>query len=381
MTAPAPPLLNRWTKVVLGLLVFAGLFFLLLREVQRARSAARRSQWRNTLKQVGLALHNYRESFDAFPIGETVDARGRPQHSWQTRILPFLDASPLYNSINLNRPWTDPENIHVFRLKHPMFLNPELAFETDREGFGLSHMAGNEALFRENEAASLKDIESGASQTVLVGDVSHDFSAWGGPGTGRNASLPPNSGPKSFGGPSGQGAYVVMVDGSVRFIANRVDSTVPAPPPPLENLSFHMEYPTIRPRLEAQLQIDSNGRVRCAWVPWFPPIKDPDEYAKVVAGSAPLAEEDLAFLSKYSHLEILFIASSVADRAVPHLVNLGSLEALFLGSCEITDNGLKALSKLKNLRVLSIRSPNLTADGLASFRRSLPDCEIRSPRW
>lgn len=381
MTAPARPLQKRWIKAAITLLILAGLLFVLLRGVQDARTAARRSQWRNTLRQISLSLHSYHDAHDVLPIGETVSVGGRPHHSWHTRILPYIEASPLYNYIDLERPWTDPVNVPHFRYHHPWFVSPEISLNTDAEGFGLSHMAGNEALFRDNEAVSLKDIASGASQTILVGEVSQDFRAWGGPGLGRDASLPPNSGPRSFGCPSGEGAYVVMVDGSVRFIASHAGSTVPSPPLPRKNLSFHMEYRTLRPRINAQLQVDSNNRIRCAWVPLFPGSKDPEENARLVAESEPLKDDDLKFFSTYSDLEVLFVEAPITDRALPHVVKLDALEALFLGSCAITDSGLQTLTKMKKLRVLSVRSPSLTADGLATFRKALPDCEIRSPRW
>jgi prepilin-type N-terminal cleavage/methylation domain-containing protein len=75
---------------------------LLLPAVQAAREAARRMQCSNSLKQIGLALHNYESSFKSFPSGNIVRL-GSPMRgdgwTWHARILPFLEQSNLYNQV------------------------------------------------------------------------------------------------------------------------------------------------------------------------------------------------------------------------------------------------------------------------------------------
>jgi prepilin-type N-terminal cleavage/methylation domain-containing protein/prepilin-type processing-associated H-X9-DG protein len=92
-------------ELLVVIAIIAILIALLLPAVQQAREAARRSQCRNNLKQVGLALHNYHDAFGQFPInwqsgvwnGWNENTSGE---SWIVRVLPYIDQGPLYNQVN-----------------------------------------------------------------------------------------------------------------------------------------------------------------------------------------------------------------------------------------------------------------------------------------
>lgn len=79
---------------------------LLLPAVQSAREAARRMSCSNNMKQIGLALHNYSDSFKKFPPGNIVLFRGSPVTlfgdgwTWHSRILPFIEQATLYNRVS-----------------------------------------------------------------------------------------------------------------------------------------------------------------------------------------------------------------------------------------------------------------------------------------
>ena len=84
----------RFTLVgFLGVLGIIALVIALLLPLARngAGPAARRAQCTNNLKQIALALHNYEQAYKALPPAYTVDAEGRPLHSWRTLILPYLE--------------------------------------------------------------------------------------------------------------------------------------------------------------------------------------------------------------------------------------------------------------------------------------------------
>ena len=91
-------------ELLVVIAIIAVLIALLLPAVQQAREAARRTQCRNNLKQIGLAIHNYLDIHDRFPPGHywssnTADSGGTGW-LWGTHLLPQMDQAPLYNTID-----------------------------------------------------------------------------------------------------------------------------------------------------------------------------------------------------------------------------------------------------------------------------------------
>ncbi len=107
-------------ELLVVIAIIAVLIALLLPAVQAAREAARKTQCTNNLKQIGLALHNYHDAINVFPPGYVsavnptvsdpcnADLEGQngvdigSGWAWGSMILPQMDQSPLYNSINFN---------------------------------------------------------------------------------------------------------------------------------------------------------------------------------------------------------------------------------------------------------------------------------------
>lgn len=111
-------------ELLVVIAIIAILIALLLPAVQQAREAARRSQCKNNMKQLGLAIHNYHDVFNRIPPGSITTisptsgvtgtwcrAGGSFQYApWTCLILPYIDQAPLYNILDFNVPFVDSGN-------------------------------------------------------------------------------------------------------------------------------------------------------------------------------------------------------------------------------------------------------------------------------
>jgi len=101
-------------ELLVVIAIIAILIALLLPAVQQAREAARRTQCKNNLKQIGLAMHNYHDVFNCFPPGyisrtpctsaavwSACNVGEEGLYSWGAFILPYIDQAPLFNTLNV----------------------------------------------------------------------------------------------------------------------------------------------------------------------------------------------------------------------------------------------------------------------------------------
>ena len=107
-------------ELLVVIAIIAVLIALLLPAVQQAREAARRSQCKNNLKQIGLALHNYHDTHRVFPFGRSASLGTVAE----VMLLPYIDQAPLYNKFNFSTGFNSSPNWDVSLTVLPAYLCP-----------------------------------------------------------------------------------------------------------------------------------------------------------------------------------------------------------------------------------------------------------------
>ncbi|MDB5340386.1 MAG: hypothetical protein JWN70_6005 [Planctomycetaceae bacterium] len=109
-------------ELLVVIAIIAVLIALLLPAVQQAREAARRSQCKNNLKQIGVAVHNFHDSYNGIvplsmnPTADTTIDANYSSAAWSVMLLPYLEQGTLYNLINLTTQMNTAANLAVFAL-------------------------------------------------------------------------------------------------------------------------------------------------------------------------------------------------------------------------------------------------------------------------
>jgi prepilin-type processing-associated H-X9-DG protein len=229
---------------------------LLLPAVQQAREAARRSQSKNNLKQMGLAMHNYHDVHNSFPAGTLPNEKLKPDErlSFFVELLPFLDQAALYEKIDKEAGWKEKDLRPIMETRIPTMMNPgvnlraansataETKDAKEESNYAPTHYVGlagvgkdapllpissNRAgVFGYNRKTRIQNITDGTSNTMMISEASKDYGAWGEGGNATIRSLtkkPYINGPDGIGGPFSGGVQVLFGDGSVRFISQNID--------------------------------------------------------------------------------------------------------------------------------------------------------------
>ena len=179
------------------------------------REAARRMACGNNLKNIALALQQYESIYGTLPPAYTVDADGKPLHSWRTLILPYIEQKALYDQIDLSKPWDDPANMAAHDAISKVYCCPSADLPKGKTTYLAAVAAGG--CFRPSHPPSLADVTDNKSLTLQVIEVPDDHAVhWMSPQDIDEALLAKLTGPVNSSHPNG--ALAVFADGHTQML-------------------------------------------------------------------------------------------------------------------------------------------------------------------
>ena len=119
----------------------------------------------NQLKQIGLAMHNYHDTYQHWPPRATVTPEGKGLLSWRVHLLPYLEQQAMYNQFRLDEPWDSPANRPLGKIAIPTFTLPG---DTLNPGYTRIRLPQIEGSMWQGDGPprTMRDITDGTSNTI-----------------------------------------------------------------------------------------------------------------------------------------------------------------------------------------------------------------------
>lgn len=185
------------------------------------REAARRMGCTNNLHNIALALHRYEAAYGSLPPAYTVDAAGRPLHSWRTLILPFVEQKALYDKIDLGKPWDDPANQEAYKTRVRLYECPSNELREDRTTHTtyLAVVAPG-GCFQPTESTPIAAVKDRRDLVLMVIEVAQRHAVhWMSPQDETEEAILDRE-PGQFSHPGGSQA--AFVDGHIEFLTENI---------------------------------------------------------------------------------------------------------------------------------------------------------------
>lgn len=129
-----------------------------------ARRSATQMQRMNTLKQLGLAMHNYFATEKHLPPRCLTDRKGKPLLSWRVTLLPYLEQNALYDAYKLDEAWDSAHNEPLGQTALPLLINDG---EPAKTRYRVPVFPGS-IWQGEGPPKEFKDVIDGTSQTIAM---------------------------------------------------------------------------------------------------------------------------------------------------------------------------------------------------------------------
>jgi uncharacterized protein (TIGR03067 family) len=143
-----------------------------LAQALRAQNGAiAETRTRNNLKHLGLAFHNYHDTYKVFPASRGGRFHGKPKEgeppcSWRVAILPFIEQNDLFEQYHSDEPWNSEHNLTLLEKMPEVYRRPGDAATSTVTGY-VGFVGENTALGN-SEPKRIRDMIDGTSNVVLL---------------------------------------------------------------------------------------------------------------------------------------------------------------------------------------------------------------------
>ncbi len=168
---------NRWPEFSFWKLLICGCFAVLLVAAMLLPSSndnrsPPRTVCKNNLRQLCLAIYNFETEHGKLPPAFTVDVEGNRLHSWRTLILPFIEETALFETIDLSKPWDDPVNAKAHESSPDLFRCP--SSKTPSTLTTYLAIVVPDGSFGSEAPRTFSDFTDGTSQTLMLIEVGQE---------------------------------------------------------------------------------------------------------------------------------------------------------------------------------------------------------------
>ncbi len=167
--------------------IIVGIAVVMLLPNVGSRPAPWRISCSNNLKQIGFALDSYRSRHNYFPSFNSVDADGRPTHSWLAILLPYMEQQAIAELYDFTQPWNSSKNKFASTRIIPSFICPAIEDEDEEEIPRTCYIAlpGPGRLFDGALLVQPDQVTDGLDNTIVAVDCPRSKAWWADPLNGQ----------------------------------------------------------------------------------------------------------------------------------------------------------------------------------------------------
>jgi hypothetical protein len=180
------------------------------------RESTQRTQSLQSLRQFGLAMHNYHQTKGHFPPSAIYSKDGKPLLSWRVELLPYLEQDKLYQQFHLDEPWDSEHNKKLLAQMPKLFEAPPSRELMEEYHTYFQVFVGKDAPFKDDPRKHVRitDFKDGTANTLLVVEAGEPV-PWTKP---ADLSFDLKGPLPKLDGPFKDGFNAVFADGSVFFL-------------------------------------------------------------------------------------------------------------------------------------------------------------------